>query len=230
MNAKVLVRRLTLVVALCSGVAEALGQGPPGGRRPYPPVHGHPPARRSRNAATHPPEAALVCPAFCPLVALVALNQAYVRELAYRRQLRVARPAGLPPVQFDSLLLPGTVLHNQRLLGVAGHIFHDPTQTHAELVGFASDMERFRNQPERLAHAIWQQFNASKKGHKEIQQNHTFAFVSVSCSAAHFVVRLDYGPTVPTRTEVAGYRQWQARSGAACGAGRLLPQPTTATP
>lgn len=218
---------LPLAAALWGGGAGALGQGQPGGPRHSPPVHGHPPARRSRNAAAHPPPAAapvaaLAGPAFCPPVALLALNRAYVRELVYRRQLHAPRLAGQLPVQFDSLLLPGTVLHNQRLTGVAEHIFHDLHQHHAELVGFSGNMQQFRNQPDRLAHYIWRLFNESKTGHKEIQQNHALAFVSVSCSAAHFVVRLDYSPTVPTAAEVASYAQWRAQSGGNCAAGGAI--------
>ena len=168
--------------------------------------------RRSRFDATRPP-AAVALPAsttaFYPLVELRALNAAYVRELAHRRQLRQPLPPKLPPVRYDSLLLPGTVLHNQRLVTVGGDLFHDLHQSHAELCGYRSDLMRYRNQPAQLAHAIWQAFDDSKKGHKEIQQNHQYAYVSVSCSDTYFVVRLDRQPTTLTKAEQQGYAQWQ---------------------
>ena len=221
--------KLLVMVGLSWGWELALGQGLKIANRPYPPVHRHPPVRRSRNDATRPPQAAapvagLSGPAFCPLVELRALNRAYVRELNYRRRLREARPADQLPVRFDSLLLPGTVLHNQRLVGVAEKIFHDLQQPHAELCGFSGDMQQFRNQPDRLAHYIWHLFDESKKGHKEIQENHRYAFVSVSCSAQHFVVRLDYQPTAPTPAESTGYNEWRAQSIGNCRAVPLKKQ------
>ncbi|MET4073616.1 hypothetical protein [Hymenobacter sp. UYCo722] len=187
----------------------------PAQTRPRPVCRPHPPMRRSRFDATRPP-AAVALPtntiAFYPLVELRALNLAYVRELSRRRQLRLPLPPSLQPVQYDSLLLPGTVLHNQRLVTVNGDLFHDHQQPHAELCGYRSDLMRYRNQPAQLAHAIWQAFDDSKKGHKEVQQDHQYAFVSVSCSDTYFVVRLDRKPTAPTKAEQQGYVQWQKQT------------------
>ena len=170
--------------------------------------------RRSRFDATRPP-AAVALPAntitFYPLVELRALNLAYVRELSRRRKLRLPLPPSFQPVKYDSLLLPGTVIHNQRLVTANGDLFHDHQQPHAELCGYRSDLMRYRNQPVQLAHAIWQAFDDSKKGHKEVQQDHQYAYVSVSCSDTYFVVRLDRHPTSPTKAEQQGYRQWQER-------------------
>ena len=197
-----------LVVGLLGGWKPVSGQELKAGVRPYPPVQRRPPVRCSRNDATRPPLAAPVAgaseSAFCPLVELRALNKAYVRELVYRRRLREARPAGQPPVRFDSLLLPGTVLHNQRLVNANGGLFHDHQQHHAELIGYAPSMMRYRDQPAQLAHAIWQAFDDSRKGHKEIQQDHRFTHVSVSCSDMYFVVRLDHQPSTTTNAEQKG--------------------------
>ena len=179
---------------------------------PRPVCHLRPPMRRSRFDASRPPVPhALPSPAasFYPLVELHALNFAYVRELARRRECRQPLPPSFHPVQYDSLLLPGTVLHNQRLVTANGALFHDYQQPHAELCGFRSDLMRYRNQPVQLAHAIWQQFDNSKKGHKEVQQDHQFTRVSVSCSDTNFVVRLDRQPTTSTKAEQQGYAQWQ---------------------
>ena len=193
------------LLAGCYSMAEAQGQ-------PQPQPGKHPHMRRSRFDASRPP-AATPLPAntatFFPLVELRALNLAYVRELARRRQLRQPLPAGRQPVRYDSLLLPGTVLHNQRLVYANGALFHDLHQPHAELCGFSPNLMGYRNQPAQLAHAIWQAFDNSKKGHKEIQQDHQFAFVSVSCSDTYFVVRLDRQASSATREEQRGYSQWQ---------------------
>ncbi|WP_345122562.1 hypothetical protein [Hymenobacter antarcticus] len=143
------------------------------------------------------------------MVELRALNYAYVRELSRRRLLRQPLPQSYQPVQYDSLLLPGTVLHNQRLVTANGALFHDLRQPHAELCGYFSDLMRYRNQPVQLAHAIWQMFDDSKKGHKEIQHDHQYAYVSVSCSDTYFVVRLDRHPSTPTHAEREGYSNWQ---------------------
>ena len=134
--------------------------------RPRPVCHLRPPMRRSRFDASRPPVPLALPPpaaAFYPLVELHALNLAYVRELARRRQCRQPLPPSFHPVQYDSLLLPGTVLHNQRLVTANGALFHDYQQPHAELCGFRSDLMRYRNQPVQLAHAIWQQLDNSKK-------------------------------------------------------------------
>ena len=168
--------------------------------------------RRSRFDASRPPVPHALTPstaAFYPLVELHALNFAYVRELARRRQLRQPLPSSFQSVQYDSLLLPGTVLHNQRLVTADGALFHDLRQPHAELCGYRSDLMRYRNQSAQLAHAIWQQLDNSKKGHKEVQQDHQFTHVSVCCSDTYFVVRLDRQPTTPTKAELQGYAQWQ---------------------
>ena len=180
--------------------------------RPRPVCHLRPPMRRSRFDASRPPVPLALPPtaaAFYPLVELHALNLAYVRELARRRQCRQPLPPSFQPVQYDSLLLPGTVLHNQRLVTANGELFHDYQQPHAELCGYRSDLMRYRNQPVQLAHAIWQQLDNSKKGHKEVQQDHQFTRVSVSCSDTYFVVRLDRQSTTPTKAERQGYAQWQ---------------------
>ena len=180
--------------------------------RPRPVCRLRPPMRRSRFDASRPPVPHALPPtavSFYPLVELHALNLAYVRELARRRQLRQPLPLSFQPVQYDSLLLPGTVLHNQRLVTANGALFHDFQQPHAELCGQFSDLMRYRNQPAQLAHAIWQMFDDSKKGHKEIQQDHQYAYISVSCSDTYFVVRLDRQPTTPTKAEQRGYTQWQ---------------------
>ena len=172
----------------------------------------HPLLRRSRFDASRPPTPYLRpvnTAAFYPLVELRTLNLAYVRELARRRQRRQPLPPSLRPVQYDSRLLPGTVLHNQRLVTANGALFHDHQQPHAELCGYRSGLMRYRNQPVRLAHAIWQQLDDSKTGHKEVQQNHQYAYVSVSCSDTYFVVRLDRHPTTSTKAEQQGYAQWQ---------------------
>lgn len=182
--------------------------------RPRPECRPHPPMRRSRFDATRPPAPNSLpanTTAFHPLVELRALNRAYVRELSRRRQLRQPLPSSFQPVQYDSLLLLGTVLHNQRLVNANGALFHDLQQPHAELCGYRSDLMRYRNQPAQLAHVIWQMFDDSKKGHKEIQQDHQYAYVSVSCSDTYFVVRLDRQPTSPTKAEQQGYSQWQER-------------------
>ena len=172
----------------------------------------HPHMRRSRFDASRPPAPHSPPPetaSFYPLVKLQTLNRAYVQELSSRRQLRQPLPRSFQPVQFDSLLLPGTVLHNQRLVTANGALFHDLQQPHAELCGYFADLVRYRHQPAQLAHAIWQMFDDSKKGHKEIQQDHQYAFVSVSCADTYFVVRLDRHPTLSTQTEQQGYAQWQ---------------------
>ncbi len=205
---------LLLLALAWLAVGPALAQPQP---RPRPQVGPRPPVRRSRFDATRPPAPKVLAvlpaktPTFRPLVDLQALNLAYVRELARRRQLRQALPPGVRPVQYDSLLLFGTVLHNQRLVNANGDLFHDFKQPHSELCGYRSDLMRYRDQPAQLAHAIWQQFDNSKTGHKEIQQDHQFAHVSVSCSDTYFVVRLDRQPTTPTKAERQGYRQWQAQ-------------------
>ena len=125
--------------------------------RPRPVCRPRSPMRRSRFDATRPP-AAVALPAntitFYPLVELRALNLAYVRELSRRRKLRLPLPPSFQPVKYDSLLLPGTVIHNQRLVTANGDLFHDHQQPHAELCGFRSALMRFRNQPAQLAHAI----------------------------------------------------------------------------
>ena len=174
--------------------------------------HLRPPLRRSRFDASRPAASTALLAntaAFLPLAELRALNLAYVRELSRRRQLRLPLPPSLQPLQYDSLLLPGTVLHNQRLVTANGALFHDLHQPHAELCGYNSDLLRYRNQPAQLAHIIWQMFDDSKKGHKEIQQDHRYAFVSVSSSDTYFVVRLDRKPITPTKAEQQGYAQWQ---------------------
>ncbi len=206
--------KLLVMTGLLGGGKSVSGQELKTGVRPYPPVQRRPPVRRSRNDATRPPllaapVAGALGPAFCPLVELRALNKAYVRELAYRRGLRAARPADQSPVRFDSLLLPGTVLHNQRLVNANGGLFHDHQHPHNELIGYASSMMRHREQPAQLAHVIWQAFDDSKKGHKEVQQDHRFAHVSVSCSDTYFVVRLDYQPSTTTKAEQKDYARWQ---------------------
>ena len=195
---------LTLIWLLASWWPAAQAQ-PHSGKRP--------PVRRSRTDASRPPAATPPTTlAFSPLVELKALNVAYVQELARRRQLRQPLPPGQPSVRFDSLLLPGTVLHNQRLVSAPhGALFHDLQQPHAELCGYCSDLMRFRGQPAQLAHAIWQQLDNSKKGHKEVQQDHQYDYVSVSCSDTYFVVRLDRHPTTPTKAEQKGYAQWQTQ-------------------
>ena len=196
---------LFVLLAGCWSVAPAQ-ELPQPSKRPYPPM------RRSRFDASRPPSPPALpanTTAFPPLVELRALNLAYVRELARRRQLRQPLPPSFQPVQYDSLLLPGTVLHNQRLVTANGALFHDSQQPHAELCGYSSDLVRYRNQPAQLAHAIWQMFDDSKKGHKEIQQDHQYAYVSMSCSDNYFVVRLDRHPTTPTKIEEQGYSQWQ---------------------
>ena len=182
--------------------------------RPRPVCRPHPPMRRSRFDASRPPVPHALpsqAAAFYPLAELHALNLAYVQELSRRRQHRRALIAHQQSVQYDSLLLPGTVLHNQRLVTANGALFHDLQQPHAELCGYRSDLMRYRNQPAQLAHAIWQAFDDSKKGHKEVQQDHQYGFVSVSCSDTYFVVRLDRQPTTPTKAEQYGYAQWQSQ-------------------
>ena len=142
----------------------------------------HPHMRRSRFDASRPPVPHSLPPenaSLNPLVELQTLNRAYVRELARRRQLRQPLPPSFQPVQYDSLLLPGTVLHNQRLVTANGALFHDLQQPHAELCGYFSDLVRYRHQPAQLAHAIWQMFDDSKKGHKEIQQDHHWPWLKV---------------------------------------------------
>ena len=206
-TAKIL-QAIAMMLALgwwCTGAALA---------QPRPASSPRPPMRRSRFDASRPPVPNALpanTAAFYPLVELRALNRAYMRELARRRQLRQPLPPSFQPVQYDSLLLPGTVLHNQRLVTANGALFHDHQQPHAELCGYSSDLMRYRDQPAQLAHVIWQMFDDSKKGHKEIQQDHQYAYVSVSCSDAYFVVRLDRHPTSPTKAEQQGYRQWQIR-------------------
>ena len=201
-----LVKSLLLLSLLAGGwsVAQAQGVRPPAWRP-------HPRMRRSRFDASRPlvPHAPPHPGSFYPLIALRTLNRAYAHELSRRRQLRRPLPPGFPSVRYDSLLLPGTVLHNQRLVTARGALFHDLRQPHAELCGYFPDLLRYRDQPDQLAHAIWQMFDDSKKGHKEIQQDHRYVYVSVSCSEAYFVVRLDRRPTVPTRAEQQGYARWQ---------------------
>ena len=105
---------------------------------------------RSRFDTSRPPVLHALLPhaaVFYSLVELRALNRAYVRELARHRQLRQPLPPGFQPVQYDSLLLPGTVLHNQRLVTANGALFHDLRHPHAELCGYRSDLMRYRNQP-----------------------------------------------------------------------------------
>ena len=180
--------------------------------RPRPVCRLRPPMRRSRFDASRPPVPHTLpsqAAAFYPLVELHALNLAYVQELSRRRQHRQALIAHQQLVQYDSLLLPGTVLHNQRLVTANGELFHDYQQPHAELCGYRSDLMRYRNQPVQLAHTIWQQLDNSKKGHKEVQQDHQFTRVSVSCSDTYFVVRLDRHITTSTKAEQQGYTQWQ---------------------
>ena len=208
-----------LFVALCTPLLAQVPAEP--GKRP------HPRMRRSRFDASRPVAKVARPPvlAFCPLVELKALNAAYVQELARRRQLRQPLPAGQLPVQFDSLLLPGTVLHNQRLVTANEGLFHDLRQHHAELCGYRSDLMRFRNQPAQLAHAIWQQLDDSKTGHKEIQQNHQYTHVSVSCSDTYFVVRLDRGPSIPTAAESQGYAHWQLQLRRSCAVEAATGQP-----
>ena len=183
--------------------------------RPRTGCRSRPPVRRSRFDASRPPAVQALpanAAAFPPLVDLRALNLAYVQELSRRRQHRQALGPHQPPVRYDSLLLPGTVLHNQRLATANGALFHDLQQPHAELCGYRSDLVRYRNQPAQLAHAIWQQFDNSKKGHKEVQQDHQFTRVSVSCSDTYFVVRLDRQSTTPTKAERQGYAHWQKQN------------------
>ena len=105
---------------------------------------------------------------------------------------------------------PAPVLHNQRLVTTNAGLFHDHQQPHAELCGYRSDLMRFRNQPAQLAHIMWQQLNDWKTDHKEFQQDHRYAHVSVSCSDTYFVVRLDQGPSASTTAERQGFAQWQA--------------------
>ena len=208
-----------LLVALCTPL---LAQVPVElGKRP------HPRMRRSRFDASRPPAKAARPPAlvFCPLVELNALNADYIQELSRRRRIRQPLPAGQLPVRFDSLLLPGTVLHNQRLVTTSEGLSHDLRQPHAELCGYRSDLMRFRNQPAQLAHAIWRQLDDSKTGHKQIQQNHEYAYVSVSCSDTYFVVRLDRGPSTPTAAESQGFAQWQMLSRRSCAAETPIGQP-----
>lgn len=208
-----------LLVALCTPLLAQAPAEP--GKRP------HPRMRHSRFDASRPPAKAARPPGlvFRPLVEFKALNAAYVQELARRRRIRQPLPAGQKPVQFDSLLLPGTVLHNQRLVTANEGLFHDLRQPHAELCGYRSDLMRFRNQPAQLAHAIWQQLDDSKTGHKQIQQNHEYTYVSVSCSNTYFVVRLDRGPSTPTAAESKGFSQWQMLSRRSCAAETPFGQP-----
>ena len=91
--------------------------------RPRPGCRPRPPVRRSRFDASRPPTSTALpahAAAFPPLVELRALNLAYVQELSRRRQHRQALGPYQPPVHYDSLLLPSTVLHNQRLVTADG--------------------------------------------------------------------------------------------------------------
>jgi hypothetical protein len=143
---------------------------------------------------------------FKPLCDLEALNAEYAAALNYKRHLACPKARA---VTFDRNLLLGTVLHNQRM-AERDSLYHYPT-FHAEMCGAYVNCIECRDNPRLLARYIWTRFHDSPP-HAATQRDTSLRFVSISCSAKYFIVRLDDHLSVRHPDEVKLYHQWQMQS------------------
>ena len=138
-------------------------------------------------------------PAFKPACNLQQLNKEYAALLqAKRRQLIPDAPA----VVFDASILPDVVRHNH-VMEASNRLFHADQAQFFELIGLNPGLWQCRGEPKLLAQAIWEQFQASTKGHCEAQASPGQYRVAVSCSESYFIVRLYPIPVISNEEEYA---------------------------
>lgn len=95
------------------------------------------------------------------------MNKEYAALLqAKRRQLVPNAPA----VVFDASILPDVVRHNQ-VMEASNRLFHADQVQLFELIGLNPSLWQCRGEPKLLVQAIWEQFQASTKGHCEAPAN-----------------------------------------------------------
>lgn len=88
-----------------------------------------------------------------------------------------------PTAYFDRVLLVGTIQHNDKMQ-VLDSLFHDTANPIAELVGTLLDDDPVT--PDKLARLIYRRLNASRQGHREIQESAERTFISVAATAGYY--------------------------------------------
>ncbi|RZK28182.1 MAG: hypothetical protein EOO61_22415 [Hymenobacter sp.] len=137
---------------------------------------------------------------FAPACNLHELNRAYVTAL---NRLRHQLDPHALPVQFDSGLFPGTVLHVKKL-EQTDSLFHAqiPELRSAELCGTKYNLAS--TDPTKIAQYMLLGFENSEP-HCAIQSDPGYVFVAIAASKHYAVVRLSHEPTPSTKKERVAY-------------------------
>jgi hypothetical protein len=137
---------------------------------------------------------------FIPACNLHELNYAYI--LALNKLRHQLDPHALP-VQFDSGLFPGTVLHVKKL-EQTDSLFHAqvPELRSAEMCGTKYNLNSA--DPNKIAQYMLLGFENSEP-HCAIQSDPGYVFVAIAASKHYVVVRLSHEPTPSTKEERVAY-------------------------
>ena len=138
-------------------------------------------------------------PCFRAHLQLAAVEQGIRRPAAAKRRQLVP---DAPAVVFDASILPDVVRHNH-VMEASNRLFHADQAQFFELIGLNPGLWQCRGEPKLLAQAIWEQFQASTKGHCEAQASPGQYRVAVSCSESYFIVRLYPIPVISNEEEYA---------------------------